>query len=250
MIFKKRTAETPPFTANDKAPVADAKYGFSAREWRMLRGLKTPAGIQRLLNALSYHDADTAWSPRRVLREGTAHCLEGGILAAAALRTIGHPPLILDLVGEQDDDHIIAVYRERGHWGAVSKSHFNGLRERPPIFRSLRELALSYFEDYYNGRGERTLRKFSEPVDLSRFDGRDWMTTERPIWFVPKHLVFRTKHIPLITAAQAKSLARVDRLAVQAGLIGYDHSLMFANGKSIVAELVHTDPRARTRRAR
>jgi hypothetical protein len=230
--------------------VADANYGFSAREWRMLRGLKTPAGIQRLLNALSYHDADTAWSPRRVLREGTAHCLEGGILAAAALRAIGHPPLILDLVGEQDDDHIISVYRERGHWGAVSKSHFNGLRERPPIFRSLRELALSYFEDYYNGRGERTLRKFSEPVDLSRFDDREWMTTELPIWFVPKHLVFRTKHIPLITPAQAKALARVDRLAVQAGLIGYDHSLMFANGRSIVAELAHTDPRARARRAR
>lgn len=230
--------------------MADAKYGFSAREWRMLRGLKTPAGIQRLLNALSYHDADTAWSPLRVLREGTAHCLEGGILAAAALRAIGHPPLILDLVGEQDDDHIIAVYRERGHWGAVSKSHFNGLRERPPIFRSLRELALSYFEDYYNGRGERTLRKFSEPVDLSRFDDRAWMTTERPIWFVPKHLVFRTKHMPLITRAQAKSLVRLDRLSVQAGLIGYDHSLMFANGKSILAELAHTDPRARARRAR
>lgn len=230
--------------------MADANYGFSAREWRMLRGLKTPAGIQRLLNALSYHDADTAWSPRRVLREGTAHCLEGGILAAAALRAIGHPPLILDLVGERDDDHIIAVYRERGHWGAISKSHFNGLRDRPPIYRSLRELALSYFEDYYNGRGERTLRKFSEPVDLSRFDDRDWMTTERPVWFVPKHLVFRTKHMPLITRAQAKSLVRLDRLSVQAGLIGYDHSLMFANGKSILAELAHTDPRARARRAR
>ncbi|MFI5388902.1 MAG: hypothetical protein ACHQY2_04210 [Candidatus Eremiobacterales bacterium] len=225
--------------------MADAMHGFSAREWRTLRSLKTPAGIQRLLNALSYHDADTAWSPRRVLREGTGHCLEGGILAAAALRAIGHAPLILDLEGEKDDDHIIAVYRERGHWGAVSKSHFNGLRERPPIFRTPRELALSYFEDYYNGRGERTLRRYSRPIDLSRFDHLDWMTTERPIWFVPRYLVEEARHIPLISRAQAKSLVRLDRLSIQAGLIGYDHSHMFANGKSIYAELAHTDPRIR-----
>jgi len=244
-----RTAETPHREANALSPVAHAPYGFSTREWRALRSLKTPAGIQRHLNALRYHDADTAWSPRRVMREGTAHCLEGGILAAAALRAIGHRPLIIDLVGDKDDDHIIAVYRERGHWGAVSKSHFNGLRERPPIFRTLRELALSYFEDYYNGRGERTLREYSRPVDLSRFDHLRWMTSERPIWFVPKHLC-EIKHISLVSRSQVKRLVRLDRLAMQAGLIGYDHSLMFANGKSIVAELAHTAPRTRLRRAK
>lgn len=226
--------------------MAQTRYGFGAREWRTLRNLKSPAGIQRLLNSLRYHDADTAWSPRRVLREGLAHCLEGGVLAAAALRAIGHRPLIVDLVGEQDDDHIIAVYRERGHWGAVSKSHFNGLRERPPIFRTLRELALSYFEDYYNGRGERTLREYSRPVDLSRFDRLQWMTSERPIWFVPKHLC-EIGHIRLITRSQASALVRLDRLSMQAGLIGYDHSLMFSNGKSILAELADTDPRSVSR---
>jgi len=165
------------------------------------------------------------------MREGTAHCAEGGILAAAALRAIGFPPLVIDLEGEQDDDHVVAVYRVDGHWGAVAKSHFNGLRDRPPIFRNLRELALSYFEDYYNGRGERTLRTYSRrPVNLARFDHLEWMTSERPIWFIPKHLL-KIAHTPLITPAQARSLQRLDRLAMQAGLIGYDHSIMFADGQ-------------------
>src|SRR5579863_8770892 len=149
-------------------------YGFDDREMRLLRGLKTLAGVQCLLNSLDYHDADTCYSPRRVLRENVAHCMEGAMLAAAAMRVLGYPPLIVDLEGEQDDDHVIAVYKSGGCWGAVAKSHFNGLRDRPPIFRTLRELALSYFEDYYNLRGERTLRTYSRPVDLSRFDRLPW----------------------------------------------------------------------------
>ena len=212
----------------------DPQYGFSDREWRTLRRLKTPAGIQRLLNSLAYHDADTAWSPRRVLREGTAHCAEGGILAAAALRVLGHPPLIIDLEGEQDDDHVIAVYRHDDHWGAVAKSHFNGLRDRPPIFRSLRELALSYFDDYYNGRGERTLRGYCRPVNLSRFDSRGWMTSSKPVWYILSRLV-DVKHYPLISRTQAKSLVRLDLLARQAGLIGHDHSLMFGDRDARIA---------------
>lgn len=212
----------------------DPKYGLSAREWRMLRRLKTPAGIQRLLNSLAYHDADTAWSPRRVLREGVAHCAEGGILAAAALRVLGFPPLIIDLEGEQDDDHVIAVYRQDGHWGAVAKSHFNGLRDRPPIFRTLRELALSYFDDYYNGRGERTLRGYCRPVDLANFDPRGWITSERPVWYILQRLV-EVRHFRLISAAQARSLVRLDILARQAGLIGHDHSLMFGEAAPRVA---------------
>jgi hypothetical protein len=210
--------------------VVDLQYGFSDHEWRTLRSLKTPAGIQRMLNSLAYHDADTAWSPRRVLREGTAHCAEGGILAAAALRVIGHPPLVIDLEGEQDDDHVVAVYRQNDHWGAVAKSHFNGLRDRPPIFRTLRELALSYFEDYYNGRGQRTLRTYSRrPVNLARFDRLAWMTSEKPVWFIPKYLL-KIPHVRLITPSQAKALVRLDRLAMQAGLIGHDHSILFGNG--------------------
>ena len=133
--------------------------------------------------------ADTAWSPRRSLREGTAHCYEGALLAAAALRVNGYPPLVVDLEAVRDVDHVIAVFRERGHWGAVAKSNFAGLRFRAPIYRTLRELALSYFESYYNLRGERTLRGYSRPVNLARFDHLDWMTSEKSVWAIAEHLV-------------------------------------------------------------
>src|SRR5437868_7765741 len=151
---------------------------FAAAELRKLRSLRTPFGIQRFLDALPYHLAMTAWSPRRVLRERTAHCLEAAIFGAAALRAIGFPPLLLDLEAENDTDHVLAVYRVRGHWGAVAKSNYAFLGYREPIFRTLRELALSYFEAYFNLRRDRTLRTYSNPVDLRRFDARDWMTSE------------------------------------------------------------------------
>jgi hypothetical protein len=200
--------------------MADGPYGFTRREWRTLQRLKNPHGIQRLLDSLRYHDADTAWSPKRVLRERTAHCMEGAMLGAAGLRAIGLPPLILDLEGERDTDHVIAVYRVGGCWGAVAKSHFTGLRDRMPIYRTLRELALSYFEDYFNLRGHRTLRTFSKPVDLSRFDRLHWMTSERSVWFVPTYLC-DIPHTRLISSTQAKRLHRVDRLSIDAGLLGY-----------------------------
>ena len=138
-------------------------FGFTAREFRTLCALRHPAGVQRALDAMPYHLAETAWSPRRVLAERTAHCLEGAIFAAAALRVLGFPPLLLDLEAVQDTDHVIAVYRADGHWGAIAKSNFSGLRCRAPVYRTLRELAMSYFEDYINLRGERTLRASSAP---------------------------------------------------------------------------------------
>ena len=133
-------------------------WGLRAPELRKLRSLKTPHGIQRVLNDMPYHLADTAWSPRRVLRENTSHCYEGALFAAAALRVIGYPPLLLDLEAEHDTDHVIAVYCVDGHWGALAKSNYTGCRYREPVYRTLRELALSYFEVYFNLLGERTLR--------------------------------------------------------------------------------------------
>jgi hypothetical protein len=205
-----------------KIVMADGPFGFTKGEWRRLQLLKNPHRIQRFLDSLAYHEADTAWSPRRVLRERAAHCCEGAVFAAAALRAIGLPPLIVDLEGERDCDHVIAVYRHRGYWGALSKSHFNGLRDRMPIYRTLRELALSYFEDYYNMRGHRTLRSYSRPVNLSRFDHLYWMTSEKAVWFIPWHL-FEVQHTRLITPAQAKRLHRVDDLTIDAGLLGYQN---------------------------
>jgi hypothetical protein len=193
--------------------------GFSPAELRKLRSLKTPHGIQRLIEDMPYHVADTAWSPRRVLRENTSHCYEGALFAAAALRENGYPPLILDLEAEHDTDHVIAVYKVDGHWGAIAKSNYTGCRYREPVYRSLRELALSYFEVYFNLRGERTLRTFSRPVHMKRFDRLDWTTTEKPVWFVAEYLL-TISHTPLISRAQAKRLHRLDSRSFKAGCLG------------------------------
>jgi len=189
-------------------------------EHRRLRSLKTPFGIQRSLDQMPYHLATSAWSPRRVLRERTAHCLEAAIFAAAALRAIGHPPLLVDLESYHDTDHVIAVFRERGHWGAIAKSNYAGLEYREPIHRTLRELALSYFPLYFNLRRERTLRTFSRPVDLKRFDARGWMTSEKDVWYIPEYLL-TIAHTPLVTPAMAKRLHPLEQRTYLAGLVGH-----------------------------
>ena len=193
---------------------------FTQKELRSLRRLKDPYGIQRFLYDLPYHHADTAWSPRRVLSEKTAHCLEGAIFAAAALRANGYPPLIIDFEAKRDTDHVLAVYQADGCWGAIAKSNFTGLRYREPVYRSLRELAISYFEDYFNLLGERTLRKYSAQVNLKRFDHLDWMTTEKPVWFIAEYLT-KIHHFPLISRTQIKHLHRVDERSLRAGLLGH-----------------------------
>lgn len=197
-------------------------FGFTRQELRSLHALRSPVGIQRALDKMPYHLAKTAWSPRRVLRERTAHCLEGAIFAAAALRVLGFPPLLLDLEAVQDTDHVIAVYRFNGHWGAIAKSNFSGLRFRAPVYRSLRELVMSYFEDYINLRGDRTLRAYSRPVNLARFDRLHpgWMTSEADLWWIPEHLV-RIPHTHLLAPPMERSLSRADRRSLEAGLVGY-----------------------------
>src|SRR5213592_3996070 len=170
---------------------------FTPKELRTLRSLRTPARIQRLLDDMPYHHGKTAWSPRLVLQHQTAHCLEGAIFAAAALRANGFPPLLMDLEAYRDDDHVLAVFRVDGHWGAIAKSNFSGLRYREPVYRNLRELAMSYFEHYYNHRREKTLRNYSRPVNLKRFDSMHWMTAEEDVWAIPEYLT-TIYHMPLI----------------------------------------------------
>jgi hypothetical protein len=193
---------------------------FTRSELRTLRGLKTPTGIQRFLDELPYNLSFTARSPQKVLRDRTASCLEGGIFAAAGLRALGFPPLIFDLEAEQDTDHVVAIFKMRGHWGAVAKSNFTGCRYREPVYRSLRELAMSYFNIYFNLRGERTLRRYSRPVNLSRFDRLHWMTTEEPIWFIAEHLC-EIPHIRLLTTPMEKRLTRVDPRTFQGEMVGH-----------------------------
>ncbi len=192
---------------------------FTPAELRKLRSLKNPYGIQRYLDDMPYHLADTSFSPRQVLRENTSHCFEGAMLAAAALRANGYPALVLDLEAEHDTDHVIAIYKERGHWGAIAKSNYTGCRYREPVYRTLRELALSYFEVYFNLRRERTLRSFSRPVNLKRFDSKKWMTTEEPLWFIAEYL-FTIRHTPLLKPGLAKKLHRLDDRSFRAGCLG------------------------------
>jgi hypothetical protein len=201
-------------------PRPQPTYGLTPQDLRTLRALKTPARIQRFIDAIEYQYADTAWSPARVLRQRKGHCLEGALLAAAALRVQGHPPLLMDLEAVHDDDHVLALYRERGLWGAIAKSNFAGLRFRAPIYRTLRELALSYFEHYYNLRGERTLRAYSRAVSLAPLDRLHWMTAEEDVWFVPERLI-AAKHYPLFPDKVARQLPRLDPRSFQAGLHGW-----------------------------
>jgi hypothetical protein len=210
---------------NKRSPRRKKTRRVSAPQWteselRTLRRFKTPAGIQRFLDELPYNLGYTARSPRKVLRDRTASCFEGAIFAAAALRVLGFPPLIFDLEAERDTDHVLAIFKVRGHWGAVATSNFTGCRYREPVYRTLRELALSYFNIYFNLRFERTLRRFSRPVNLTRFDHLDWMTTEKPIWFIAEYLC-EIPHTALLKPLMAKNLTRVDPRTARAEMVGH-----------------------------
>jgi hypothetical protein len=195
-------------------------FGLLPADLRTLRALKTPVRIQKFIDALEYQYADTAWSPARVLRERKGHCMEGALVAAAALRVNGHPPLLMDLESVRDDDHVVALYREHGLWGSIAKSNFAGLRFRAPVYRTLRELALSYFENYFNLRGERTLRSYSVAVNLKRLDDQDWMTAEEDVWCVPE-LLIAARHYPIVPDKVARALPRLDRRSFEAGKCGW-----------------------------
>jgi hypothetical protein len=197
-------------------------YGLTRAETGILRRLSTPEKVQRYLNDLTYNvepDGDTVRSPRRVMRDRTAHCAEGAFFAAAAFRVNGRPPLLVDLEAHNDDDHVLAVYRDRGLWGSVATSKFSGLRFRAPVYRTIRELVMSYFEDYFTWDGDRSLRAYSRPLSLAQFDRINWMTAEEDLWPVVEWLTV-AHHTPLVGQAVAKRLPRVDRRSFQAGVLG------------------------------
>ncbi len=199
-----------------------ASHGFTAAELRVFRRLTTPEKIQRFLDDLVYNKEPggaTCRSPRGVLRDHTAHCMEGALLGAAAFRMLGKPPLLLDFEAVHDDDHVLAIFQMRGHWGAVAKSNYAGLRYREPVYRTLRELAMSYFEHYYNLRREKTLRNYSRPVNLKRFDAMHWMTAEENVWAIPEYLL-EISHTPLLKPQLIPKLGRVDARLFASGLFG------------------------------
>jgi hypothetical protein len=196
---------------------------FDRRERKVFSRLTDPVRIQRFLDDdLAYNlepSGDTCYSPRLALQKGVAHCMEGALVAAVALRLLGYPPLILDLEAVRDSDHVLAVYRAKGLWGAVAKSDYSGLRSREPVYRTLRELAMSYFEHYFNPAGEKTLRAYSRPVNLARFDSMGWMTAERDVWEIPNHLC-NIPHTRLLPRRIERNVARMDRRLFEAGCLG------------------------------
>jgi hypothetical protein len=203
--------------------VIDPSHGFSRDELAQLRHLKTPERIQFFLDSeVGYNQelhGPTCRSPRSVLRDRLAHCLEGALFAAAALRVHGSPPLLLDLEAVRDDDHVLAIFRQHGHWGAIAKSNYSGLRFREPVYRTLRELAISYFEHYYNVAGEKTLRTYSRPVNLARFDRIGWMTAAGDVWEIA-HYLTGIRHTPLLKPHLTRRLNHVDARLQAAGRLG------------------------------
>jgi hypothetical protein len=192
---------------------------WSADEKKILSKLKTPKHIQDFLDSIPYSSEHVYRSPRSVLRDRKAHCFDGAVFAAAALRMIGHPPFIMDMQAVRDDDHVLAVFKRNGCWGAIAKSNFAGLRFREPIHRTIRELVMSYFEVFYNINREKTLRQFSQPVNLSAYDKHHWMTNDEAMELIEEKLC-TVKTQKLMTPAMIRALHPVDPRAYEAGLLG------------------------------
>lgn len=196
------------------------RLGLTPGEFAVLERLSTPHKIQAYLNATPINhepDGETVLSVREVIRQKRAHCIEGAMLAACALWVHGDPPLVVHLdCHESDYPHVIAVFRRHGAWGALSKTNGAPLRYRDPIYRTLRELSLSYFHEYSNRRGHKTLRSYSVPFDLRRLPLEEWVTNVKSCWSAHDRLV-ELRHYPLITKRQEKLLARRDAFERKAG---------------------------------
>ena len=188
--------------------------GLTSAEHRTLARLSTPEAIQAFLNALpANHElhGETILSVREVLRQQRAHCIEGAFVAACALWIHGERPLLMHLDCDPCDfPHVVALFRRRGCWGAISKSNGAVLRYRDPVYRSLRELALSYFHEYFDRRGRKTLRSYSNALDLRGVDPASWVTQREACHDVHDRLATR-RHRPLIDAVQQRLLTRRDR---------------------------------------
>jgi hypothetical protein len=200
---------------------AAQKQPWTRAELRVLSGLNRPVKIQAFLDSLPYSTDPIYRSPRSVLRDRVAHCYDGAMFAAAALRRLGYPPIILNMFAERDDEHLIALYREDGHWGAVGKSNCVGLRFREAVYRSLRELLMSYFEQYFNVEGLRSLRSYLRPFDLTAADHLHWMTDDAAMDAIAARLD-RRRRIPLVTDQMVRGLSPIDKRSYEAGFLGSD----------------------------
>jgi hypothetical protein len=211
----------------------DFDRALTESEHRFISALTTPAKIQAFLDEVPYSTEHIYRCPLRVLRERIAHCFDGALFAAAMLRRLGYPPLIIDLLpSERDDDHMLAIYKRRRHWGAIAKSNFVGLRFREPVYRTLRELVMSYFEQFYNVERAKTLRSYTLPLNLKAFDALDWMTRDDFLEHISRRLD-RIRKVPVLTQPMISALSLVDERSYQAGLVGANEAGLYRPASKI-----------------
>lgn len=217
-------SHAPPPRENDEP----MRHEFSSLtvEWpdsahAALQALTTPLQIQQFLDATPYSTEPIYRSPLSVLRDQRAHCFDGALFAAAALYRMGEPPLIVDLRAHNDDDHVITIFKRHGHFGAIAKSNTTVLRFREPVYRTLRELVMSYFDFYYNLKGDKALREYSQAVDLRAYDSIAWLSADDQLEQIAERLD-RVRHFTLLSEAMIAGLSPVDEKVFQAGLLGSD----------------------------
>jgi hypothetical protein len=188
-------------------------------EIRFLKAMNNPDKIQGFLDAIEYNPVYECRSPRWVIRKRSAHCFEGALFAAAVLQFYGNRPVIVDLKAYNDDDHVITIFRQDGYWGAVAKSNFTSLRFREPVYKSLRELVMSYFDFYFNIDGDKSLRSYSVPLDLTVYNSRNWATTDEDLEYIGDKLEV-IRHFPVINDKMIKNLKKASDIMLQAGMLG------------------------------
>ena len=195
-------------------------------EVKFLKTLNDPDKIQSFLDSIDYNPNYECRSPRWVIRKRSAHCFEGALFSAATLSFLGYKPLIVDMKAFNDDDHVIAVFREGRYWGAVAKSNFTTLRYREPVYRSLRELIMSYFDFYFNIEGDKSLRSYSLPLDLTIYESRNWMTTDEDLEYIGDKLE-SMRHFPVVSDQMITKLKRASDSMLRAGMLGANEAGLF-----------------------
>ena len=199
---------------------------WTKEEVKILKTLNNPDKIQGFLDSIDYNPVYECRSPRYVMKKRSAHCFEGALFAAAVMHFNGTTPLIVDMKAFNDDDHVIAVFKMNGHWGAVAKSNFTSLRFREPVYRSIRELIMSYFDFFFNTAGDKSLRSYSLPLNLRKYDSINWATTEDDLEFIGDKLE-SMKHYPIVNSTMIKQLSKASDTMLKAGLMGSNAEGLF-----------------------
>jgi hypothetical protein len=199
---------------------------WTSEESDFLKTLNDPDKIQGFLDSVEYNPSYECRSPRHVIRKRSAHCFEGALFAAAALEFNGFKPLIVDMKAYNDDDHVIAVFSVDDHWGSVAKSNFTTLRYREPVYRSLRELIMSYFDFYFNTDGDKSLRSFSLPLDLTVYNKKFWKTTDDDLEYIGDKLDLM-RHYPVVNEKMIRNLRKASSTMLSAGMLGSNAEGLF-----------------------